>query len=169
MSINFGREICGDHTKAEEYEWLVTNGIGGYASGTLSGMLTRRYHGLLVGALKPPLERSLLLSKLDETVKYRDKYYPIHTNRWEDGTIEPSGYQNIESFTLEGTIPKWSFACADALLQKRIWMQHGQNTTYIQYALERGSSPIKLSIKALVNYRDYHGNTIDLSGNKSKL
>lgn len=160
MSINFGREICGDRAKSEEYEWLVTNGIGGYASGTISGMLTRRYHGLLIGALKPPLERTLLLSKLDETVKYRDKHYPIHTNRWADRTIEPSGYQNIESFSLEGTIPKWSFACADALLQKRIWMQHGQNTTYIQYALERGSSPITLSIKALVNYRDYHGSTV---------
>ena len=160
MSINFGREICGDRTKSEEYEWLVTNGIGSYASGTISGMLTRRYHGLLVGALKPPLERSLLLSKLDETAKYRDQHYPLHTNRWADGSVNPSGYQNIESFTLEGTIPKWRFACADAILQKRIWMQHGQNTTYIQYVLERGSSPMMLSIKALVNYRDYHGNTI---------
>lgn len=160
MSINFGREICGDRTKSEEYEWLVTNGIGGYASGTISGMLTRRYHGLLIGALKPPLERSLLLAKLDETVKYRDKHYPIYTNRWSNGVVEPSGYKNIESFTLEGTIPKWSFACADALLQKRVWMQQGQNTTYIQYFLERGSSPVTLSIKALVNYRDYHGNTI---------
>ena len=81
MSINFGREICGDRTKSEEYEWLATNGIGSYASGTISGMLTRRYHGLLVGALKPPLERSLLLSKLDETAKYRDQHYPLHTNR----------------------------------------------------------------------------------------
>jgi predicted glycogen debranching enzyme len=160
MRIDFGREICGDPIKSEEYEWLVTNGIGGYASGTISGMLTRRYHGLLVGALKPPLERSLLLSKLDETAKYGEHHYPLHTNRWVDGIVEPSGYQNIESFALEGTIPKWSFACADAILQKRIWMQHGQNTTYIQYALERGSSPMTLSIRALVNYRDYHGNTI---------
>jgi predicted glycogen debranching enzyme len=160
MSIDFGREVCGDLTAAEEHEWLVTNGIGGYASGTISGMLTRRYHGILVAALKPPLERSLLLSKLDETVEYGGQLYSLHTNRWINGIVNPSGYLNIESFSLEGTVPKWSYACADALLQKRIWMQQGHNTTYIQYSLERGSSPFTISIKALVNYRDYHGGTI---------
>ncbi len=159
MNINFGREICGDRVKSTEYEWLVTNGIGGYASGTISGKLTRCYHGLLVAALKPPLERFLLLSKLDETLHYQDKKYPLYTNRWASGTVEPSGYLNIESFELEGLVPKWNFACADALLQKRVWMQHGQNTTYIQYVLERSSAPVSLSIKALVNYRDYHHTT----------
>ncbi|WP_425216389.1 amylo-alpha-1,6-glucosidase [Tumidithrix helvetica] len=160
MNIDFGREICGELNVADRYEWLVTNGIGGYASGTVSGALTRRYHGLLVAALKPPLERSLLLSKLDETVQYGQQLYPLYTNHWTGNVVNPSGYLNLESFTLEGTIPVWRFACSDALLEKRVWMQHGKNTTYIQYSLERGSSPIALSIKALVNYRDYHGNTI---------
>ena len=70
MKLEFGREICGDRLASAEREWLVCNGIGGYASCTVAGILTRRYHGLLIAALKPPLERTLLLTKLDETVKY---------------------------------------------------------------------------------------------------
>jgi predicted glycogen debranching enzyme len=159
MSIEFGREICGDLSSAEPREWLVTNGIGGYASGTVAGLLTRRYHGLLVAALQPPLGRTLLLAKLDETVKYDNLTYALHTNRWADGNVEPHGYRQIESFELEGSIPTWRFACADALLEKRIWMQHGANTTYVRYTLSRATQPLTLTLKALVNYRDYHGST----------
>jgi len=68
--LNWGRKICGNLATAESREWLCTNGIGGFASGTVSGLLTRRYHGLLVAALKPPLGRTLLVAKLDETVEY---------------------------------------------------------------------------------------------------
>ncbi len=159
MSIEFGREICGDLSNAQTREWLVTNGIGGYASGTVAGLLTRRYHGLLLAALKPPLGRTLLLAKLDETIGYGNLTYALHTNRWTDGSVEPHGYRHIESFKLEGTIPTWQFACADALLEKRIWMQYGANTTYIRYTLSRATQPLALTLKALVNYRDYHGST----------
>jgi predicted glycogen debranching enzyme len=141
---------------AESREWLVTNGIGGYASGTIANLLTRRYHGLLVAAIKPPLGRTLMLAKLDETAVYDDRPYPLYTNRWADSTIEPHGYNCIESFHLEGTTPVWRYALADAILEKRIWMQQGANTTYIQYRLHRASQPIALAVKALVNYRDYH-------------
>jgi predicted glycogen debranching enzyme len=137
----------------------VTNGIGGYASGTVAGLLTRRYHGLLVAALQPPLGRTLLLAKLDETVGYDNLTYALHTNRWADGNVEPHGYRHIESFALEGTIPTWRFACADALLEKRIWMQQGANTTYVRYTLSRATQPLTLTLEALVNYRDYHGST----------
>jgi predicted glycogen debranching enzyme len=157
--IKFGREICGDFINATSREWLVTNGMGGYASGTIAGSLTRRYHGLLVAALNPPLGRTVLLAKLDETLVYNDKTYPIHTNAWVENTIEPHGYRQIEQFALEGTIPVWRFACGDALLEKRIWMQQGANTTYLCYSLIRATQPLKLTLKALVNYRDYHGDT----------
>jgi predicted glycogen debranching enzyme len=159
MRIEFGREICGDLGNAETREWLVTNGIGGYASGTVAGSLSRRYHGLLVAALQPPLGRTLLLAKLDEVARYNDLDYPLHTNRWADGSIEPHGYRQIESFTLDGTIPTWRFACADAAIEKQIWMQHGANTTYLRYTLTRATQPLQLTLKALVNYRDYHGDT----------
>lgn len=159
MTLDFGREICGNLDAAEVREWLVTNGIGGYASGTVANLNTRGYHGLLVAALKPPLERTLLLTKLDETAEYDGSVYPLFANRWSEDRLDPHGYRQIESFHLEGTIPVWRFAFGDAILEKRIWMQQGTNTTYIRYDLERGTQPLKLSIKALVNYRDYHSRT----------
>ena len=157
--INFGREICGVMDVAEQREWLVTNGIGGFASGTVSGNLTRRYHGLLVAALAPPVGRTQLVARLDETARYAGSEYALATNRWESGAVEPQGYLNIESFRLDGTTPVWEFALADALIEKRIWMKHGENTTCVQYTLLRGSQHADLEIKCFVNYRDFHANT----------
>ncbi len=159
MVIDFGREICGILPTSETREWLVTNGIGGFASGTIAGLLTRRYHGLLIAALNPPLDRTLLTTKLDESVRYGEDVYPLSTNRWADGIVEPQGYRHIERFFLEGTVPVWRYACSDAILEKRIWMQQGENTTYVHYQLHRSTQPLTLSCKALVNYRDYHGST----------
>lgn len=159
MDIEFGREVCGDRNSATSREWLVTNGIGGYASGTIGGALTRRYHGLLVAALNPPLGRTLLLTKLDEEVEYDGCSYPLYANDWITGVTNPLGFQNIESFKLDGTVPTWKFAIGDALLVKSVWMQQGTNTTYVKYRLKRATQPLKISLKALVNYRDYHGDT----------
>ncbi|MEA5508226.1 amylo-alpha-1,6-glucosidase [Crocosphaera sp. UHCC 0190] len=159
MTFNYGREICGNLNIAQSREWLITNGIGGYGCGTVAGVLTRCYHGLLVAALNPPLKRTLLLSKLDETIQYDYQTYACFTNRWFDGNVSPHGYLQIESFRLEGKIPVWTFACGDALIEKRIWMQQGSNTTYIRYHFKRGSKCLHLSIKALINYRDHHGTT----------
>jgi predicted glycogen debranching enzyme len=159
MNFQYGREICNHLPLAASREWLVTNGIGGYASGTISGILTRRYHGLLVAALKPPVARTLLLTKLEETVAYNGQLYDLSANLWADGTVAPQGHLNIESFSLEGTTPVWHFAFADGLLEKRIWMQQGENTTYIHYSYLRGSQPLILSLKTLLNYRDHHQET----------
>jgi predicted glycogen debranching enzyme len=166
MKLDFGREVCGDLSVAQKREWLVTNGIGGYASGTIAGILTRRYHGLLMAALQPPLGRTLLLAKLDERVEYDGIYpengriTPLYTNAWASGNIEPNGYAQINRFHLEGTTPVWTFAIANALLEKRIWMQPGANTTYVNYRLVRATGPMGLELKALANYRDYHNTTI---------
>ena len=154
--VDFGREICGDLGAAESREWLVTNGIGGYAFGTVAGLQTRCYHGVLVAALKPPVGRTLLLEKFDETARYASEEFALFTNRWADGTLSPKGYLHIERFHLEGTTPVWTFALADALLEKRIFMPSGANTTYILYRLTRASSPVKLSIKVLANYIGEH-------------
>jgi len=115
--IDWGREICGDLASAERREWLCTNGIGGFASGTVAGTLTRRYHGLLVAALKPPLGRILLCSKVDEVVEYEGLALPLFTNRWAGNTIDPHGYRMIERFALDGTTPVWTYAVADALIE----------------------------------------------------
>jgi predicted glycogen debranching enzyme len=146
---------------AEKREWLVTNGIGGFAMGTVAGLSTRRYHGLLVAALKPPLGRTLLLAKLDETVTYDDRPYQLFTHRRLGGLIETEGTRHLERFHLEGTTPVWTFAFGDGLLEKRLWMEPGANTTYIRYHLLRASAgPVWLSIKAMANYRDYHATTL---------
>ena len=158
-SIGFGREICCDLAAAEGREWLVANGLGGFGCGTIAGSLTRRYHGLLVAALKPPTERTLLVSKLDETVEYDGESFALGVNRWVGGAVDPRGHLHIQSFRLEGTTPVWTYAFRDALLEKRLWMEHGANTTYVQYRVARARGPLKLAWKVLVNYRHYHGST----------
>jgi predicted glycogen debranching enzyme len=157
--LDFGRGICSVFESASSREWLVTNGIGGFAAGTMAGNLSRHYHGLLVAALNPPVGRTLMLAKLEETVIYDDRIYRLYTNRWVDGAIDPHGFELIDRFRLEGTTPVWTYSVADALLEKRLWMEYGANTTYVQYTLTRANYPLLLSLRALVNYRDYHGST----------
>ena len=114
IKIDFGREVCGDSSVAETREWLVTNGIGGFASGTIAGVLTRRYHGLLMAALEPPLGRTLMVAKIDETAEYDGIYpesgnfYPLYANRWTDDTLESYGHYHLNRFHLEGTTPVWN-------------------------------------------------------------
>src|SRR4029077_6462845 len=110
--IQFGREVCGNLEAAESREWLVTNGIGGYAWGTIARNLTRRYHGLLIAALQPPVGRMQLVAGLDETVHYAGGEYALATQQWMSGAIDPKGFLNIESFRLEGMVPVWTYALA---------------------------------------------------------
>jgi len=157
--VHFGREICGNLPAAESREWLVTNGIGGFASGTIAGGMTRRYHGLLIAALQPPLGRTQLVAVLDETARYGDATYALATHRWASGAVDPQGFLYLESFRLEGATPVWTYALADALLEKRVWMVQGENTTFIHYTLSRASRPLEMDLQALVNYRDFHSLT----------
>ncbi|MFV9503136.1 MAG: amylo-alpha-1,6-glucosidase [Oscillochloridaceae bacterium umkhey_bin13] len=157
--LHFGRAMCGDYAAASQREWLVTNGLGSYAAGTVAGSLTRCYHGLLVAALDPPLGRTLLLTKLDPTVAYAGQTFALACDRWSDGRIAPQGHQLIERFWLDGTTPVWHYALADVLLEIRIWMRPGHDTTYLRYTVLRASSPLELRLAALANQRDHHGNT----------
>src|SRR6267143_3420323 len=100
--IAFGAELFRDLETAESREWLVTNGIGGYASGTLAGSQTRRYHGLLVAALQPPVGRTQLVSTFDEIVHYAGADHSLATHRWSTGALDPKGFLLLESFRLEG-------------------------------------------------------------------
>jgi predicted glycogen debranching enzyme len=141
---------------ADSREWLCANGIGGFASGTVSGILTRRYHGLLVAALHPPLGRTVMATKVDEVAEYAGSRYALGADRWADGTVAPQGYRHLERFHLEGTSPVWTYAAGEALLEKRVWMEPGANTTYVSYTLTRATTTLMLEVKALVNHRDYH-------------
>ena len=158
-TLRFGRDRLSRPGDADRLEWLVTNGIGGYACGTASGALTRRYHGLLVAALEPPLKRTLLLAKLGERLWHDGRWVELDVNRWASGAVTPGEPLQLESFRLEGTIPVWTWALGDTRLEKRVWMEHGENTTYVQYRLASAPEPVQLVLRALVNQRDAHGLT----------
>ncbi len=144
---------------AESREWLVTNGLGSYASGTVSDILTRRYHGLLVAALEPPLGRRVLFAKLDTAATYHATTYDLGANRWRDDSIAPRGFEHLIRFRLDGTIPTWTYAIENAVLERRVWMERGADTTYIRYTLVDADAPVTLALKAFANDRDYHSLT----------
>jgi glycogen debranching enzyme len=163
--VQLGREVCAELAPAESREWLVTNGLGSFASGTVAGILTRRYHGLLIAALEPPRKRTLLVTKVDEIASVGGETFMLGANRWRGGAVDPQGYTLLESFRLEGGVPFWSFSLAGAVLEKRVWMLHGANTTFVEYRLVKmtasanGAGAVDLAIKVMVNYRDLYGET----------
>jgi len=115
-SLILERDVVPNFAVASSREWLVTNGLGGYASSTIAGLNTRRYHGLLVAALHPPVERTVMVAKLETTVTYRDRRFSLATNEYVDGTINPQGFLHLDSFRLDGVIPVWHWRIGDALL-----------------------------------------------------
>ncbi|MFO1371320.1 MAG: amylo-alpha-1,6-glucosidase [Candidatus Competibacteraceae bacterium] len=160
--IRCGRALCGDLTQAERREWWLTNGLGGYAAGTVAGTLTRCYHGLLIAPVQPPLGRWLVFAKADATlVENGTREIPLFSNRWASGAVNPQGYVHLESFRLEGRMPVWRFAVGDIVLEQRIWMEPGANTTYIAYRLAPQSvtHDLHLRVRLLVNGRDHHNTT----------
>jgi 4-alpha-glucanotransferase len=159
--VRFGRAVCGDLEQAERREWWVTNGLGGYAAGTVAGSLTRRYHGLLVAPLTPPLGRHLVLAKADATLRVGGVEHPLFVNRWVGGALEPAGHVHIESFHLEGRVPVWRYAIGAVSLETRVWMDYRQHRTYVAYRLVAATddTPVELRVALLANARDHHGVT----------
>ncbi len=159
--IRFGPETCGDLAAAERREWWIGNGRGAYAAGTIALTLTRRYHGLLIAPVDPPLGRSLVLAKADAELIVGDARHPLFANRWTSGATAPEGHLTIESFHLDGSIPVWRFAVGAHRIEQRIWMEPGAITTYVAWRLVAGpdgASPL-LSVAVLTNGRDHHGET----------
>jgi len=155
-AIELGRDALGSVAETTRREWLVTNGIGGFAAGTLSLLNTRRYHGLLFAALRPPVARVALVAKLDVRAEYGGAQVPLASNEFADGTIAPTGYRHLERFRLDGLFPVWTWRIADACIEQRLWMRHGENTTYVQFTRIGGSRDLRLFIDPLCTYRDYH-------------
>ena len=151
-----GRDVLAGSDHGTRGEWLVTNGIGGFASGTLALANTRRYHGLLIASRKPPVERVVMVAKLDATVTYGGVTASLATNEYADGTIDPHGHRHLDSVRLEGQHPVWTWVVGDAVLEQRIWMAHGSNTTYVRYRAVRATGPLYLELRPLCTYRDYH-------------
>ncbi len=154
--LDLDRDICSQFDSAAGREWLVTNGLGGYASGTVAGAATRRYHGLLVAALQPPLGRTVLVAGLDIHAEYQGQTRALSAQEYAGGTVYPDGYRHTEAFILNGGMPVWNSSLGDARLTRTVWMGQGANTTYLRFRLERGSGPLRLHLSPLCTYRDYH-------------
>src|SRR6266404_3246722 len=118
-------------------EWLETNGIGGYASSTIIGLNTRRYHGLLVAATKPPVGRMVLLSKMEEALVVDGRRFELSCNRY-PGVVHPQGHLYLKEFR-QDPFPVFVYEVGGIELEKSVFMVHGENTTVIQYEL-RGSA-----------------------------
>ncbi|KAB2904781.1 MAG: glycogen debranching protein [Anaerolineae bacterium] len=155
--IHFGREIT---SKTDiKREWLVTNGMGGYAMGTINLTRTRTYHGFLVAATQPPTGRTMLLAGLDIWLDLQGYSIPFVTHEWSTGVMFPDGYSHLESFYLDGLLPVWEWVYRNVKFIQRVWMPQGKNTTYITYTYTRGQQPVKLTVKPLVTYRSHHHTT----------
>lgn len=159
--IEFDQESCRDLNVALTREWLETNGIGGFSSSTIAGLNTRRYHGLLTAATKPPVGRFVLLSKLEETLLIDGGRYELSSNQYPD-VIHPQGFNYQTGFRLD-PFPGFTYEIEDVRLNKSVFMVQGQNTTVVQYELEQSfatnNHDIKLEVRPLIAFRDYHGTT----------
>lgn len=139
--------------KGLQREWIVTNGIGGYASSTIVGVNTRKYHGLLVAPFNAPGCRNLILSKIDESIKIDDKEYKLYSNICKDYISD--GYKNIISFEKE-YMPIFTYRVEDVIVKKFICMEYGKNTTVVYYYIKNQNSNTKLTLAPIVNCRDFH-------------
>jgi len=137
-------------------EWLVTNGLGGYASGTIAGPVTRRYHGLLVAALPTPLGRMVLLSHLWERVRLPDRTVVVLTAEDRASALELAGARNLIEFRLEDGLPVWRYDLGGIELERRVLMPHRQNTVYVRYALPRNQGPLRLALRPSTPFRSHH-------------
>ncbi len=154
MSISFDATVTHDFENAASREWMEANGLGGWASGTIAGCHTRRYHGLLVAATRPPVGRMVLLSKLAETLVLGDERFELDTNRYA-GAVNPRGHEMLSSFSLDPT-PTFVYEAGGVKLQKTITAIHGENTTVVLYEVLDAPAPFTLELHPLIAYRDYH-------------
>jgi predicted glycogen debranching enzyme len=154
--ISLDEGICRDAESSLQREWLETNGIGGFSSGTVAGANTRRYHGLLTASLHPPVDRYVLLSKLEGTVFLNGERYELSCNLY-PGTTHPEGYKFLKSFRLD-PFPIFTYEVGGVEIEKRIFMVQGENTTVVEYEV-RENATCTLELRPLIAFRDYHALT----------
>lgn len=146
---------CKDILFSGRKEWLLTNGLGGFAMGTVAGLNSRRYHGLLVAAVKPPTDRWVLLAGVDAAASIGNSVIPLSSNRYR-GAIHPKGHLHLSSFKYGGHVAK-EFSGEGIKVRKEIGMTWGENTTTCRWT-NLCPQPIALSLKPLVCHQFYHGN-----------
>jgi predicted glycogen debranching enzyme len=157
--ISYGAETCANLETASRHEWLETNGIGGFASSTLTGLNTRRYHGLLVAATQPPVGRHVLLSKLEETLTIGGQRFELSANAY-PGVVHPQGFRYLTQFRLD-PFPIFTYSIGDVRLEKSLFLVQGENTVVVRYSVSGVSkgADVKLELRPLIAFRDYHSLT----------
>ena len=152
--IELSREACTLYPRASRLEWLLTNGTGGFAMGTVAGSNTRRYHGLLVASLHPPVARVVTLARLEETALTPDGAVPLSVNQYPN-TLHPDGFTRLVRFSLDEG-PVWTWSVGGVEIERRVLLVPGEQTVVVRYA---SSAPVRLRVEPLLAYRDYHGLT----------
>lgn len=159
--MNFTKEELQNVDFAINREWMLTNGIGGFAGGTLLGSNSRRYHGLLVAALNPPASRHLVVSNLHEVIKVEDREENLAC--FESGeSYLADGFRYLTGFH-NNILPTWQYQTETLKLTKQIWMVYGENTTVVRYKIKNGDKSSALILYPLINFRDYHSERHDFS------
>jgi predicted glycogen debranching enzyme len=157
LTIRFGPQACGSLDEASTREWLVADGLGGYAMGTLGGLRTRRYHGLLVVAVDGPSRRMLGLAAVDHVLVLGDARIRLATHEWSDGTIDPRGHELLASFDLTDGVPRWRWQVGGVVLEREIAAAHGSPTVGVVHRLVGADRPVSLELTPLCSWRDAHG------------
>lgn len=137
-------------------EWLVTNGLGGYAAGTVSGALTRRYHGLLIAAYPSPLGRTLMFNRVTELLRFEDgRSIMLGAEERGDGSLHLQGGDYLVDFRLEEGLPVWQYNIEGTIIEKRVMVVHLQNTVHIRYRMLEGEGKVRLKLQPAVHFRSH--------------
>lgn len=158
MNYRLDAQQCGNLEVSARREWLLTNGIGGYAMGTPSGISTRRYHGLLVAAVKPPADRMVLLASMDMFVQGDGNPIGLSSNQY-PGAVFPEGYHHIRSFSV-GKVATWEYEADKMRLRKRLQVHCRSNACTLVYE-NIGSTPFLLTLRPLVSHKHHHQNFVE--------
>ena len=151
LPIDVPGEVCRDYARSSRLEWLLTSGTGGFAMGTVAGSNTRRYHGLLVASLRPPVDRVVTLARLEETALFPQGAVPLAVNQY-PGALYPEGHRQLRAFRWDGG-PVWTWAVGRAELERRVLLVPGAQTVVVRYA---STAPLRLRLEPLLAFRDYH-------------
>ncbi|MFC7528754.1 amylo-alpha-1,6-glucosidase [Actinoplanes sp. GCM10030250] len=155
--IAFGPQLSARLTEGATREWLVPDGAGGYAMGTVSGLRTRRYHGLLVVAGRTPVARNLALASLDAVVTLPSgTTVRLGVHQWADGAISPDGHRFLAGFTLLDGVPRWRWRIGDVVIEREVAAVAGRPAVGVVHRLVAGG-PVTLTCEALCTWRDAHG------------
>lgn len=156
MGFQLNERECGNLEVSTRREWVLTNGIGGFSMGTASGINTRRYHGLLVAATRPPSTRMVLLAAIDAFVQSDGNPVGISNNQY-PGAVFPEGYHYLRSFGFGAKSAVWNYRTGSVSVEKRVHLHGGVNACTITYT-NRGDAAVSLTLQPLVSHKFYHGN-----------